>query len=139
MRSHRHQKTTSFDTASLFDKAYMRVANIEKGVSGFSKTSIYPFNKDQFTEVDFSGLPTQEDTTLPVIDNEDVSKPINDADGTSTGERPIVEQEEGCNQGVPTTSSMTRASTSNEGISLKKSWENHMKKLHPLWENIHQP
>lgn len=90
MISHRHQKITPSDIASLFNKAYVRVANIEKGVSSFSKTDIYPFDPDQFTEVDFSGLPTQEDATLPVTDDEDVSKPINDEGETSAGERPIV-------------------------------------------------
>ncbi|XP_063217110.1 uncharacterized protein LOC134527951 [Bacillus rossius redtenbacheri] len=47
------------DVAMLFNKAFMRVATIEKGVSGFSAAGIYPMNLDKFSKDDFSFPTTQ--------------------------------------------------------------------------------
>lgn len=46
-------KITPYDIAGLFNKAYTRVASIEKGVSGFKATGIVPMNPGIFGEDDF--------------------------------------------------------------------------------------
>lgn len=53
MRSNTYKKITPYDIATIFNAAYMSVATIEKGVSGFRSTGIYPVNKDNFKEEDF--------------------------------------------------------------------------------------
>lgn len=53
LKSHPHQKITLFEIAELFNRANMRVSTPEKGVKGFEKTGIWPFNPDVFTEADF--------------------------------------------------------------------------------------
>jgi len=42
-----------FDLAALFGAAYVRTASVEKAVSGFKSTGIWPFNPDVFTHGDF--------------------------------------------------------------------------------------
>lgn len=49
-----HQKITEYDVAELLNKAFMKVATIEKAVSGFRSAGICPFNPDKFGEEDFA-------------------------------------------------------------------------------------
>lgn len=53
MRANVYQKITPYDIAHIFNQAYMRVATIEKAVSGFESTGILPVNRDKFKEEDF--------------------------------------------------------------------------------------
>lgn len=46
-------KITPFDIAELFNKAYSNIASIQKGVSGFAATGIYPTNPNVFGDEDF--------------------------------------------------------------------------------------
>lgn len=46
-------KITPFDIAELFNKAYINIANTQKGVSGFAATGIYPTNPNVFYDEDF--------------------------------------------------------------------------------------
>lgn len=48
-----HQKITEYDVAELLNKAFMKVATMEKAVSGFRTTGIFPLNPDKFTDADF--------------------------------------------------------------------------------------
>lgn len=49
-----NQKITPYDIASIFSKAYLRVATLEKAVSGFEVCGIHPFNPNKFSEDDFA-------------------------------------------------------------------------------------
>lgn len=49
-----HQKITEYDVAELLNKAFMKVATMEKCVSGFRTSGIYPLDPDKFTEDDFA-------------------------------------------------------------------------------------
>lgn len=69
MRANVFKKITPYDIAGIFSAAYMPVATIEKGVSGFSSTGIFPVNEDKFTEEDF--LPDQRATQILVDDKDD--------------------------------------------------------------------
>lgn len=53
IKSHNLQKITPYEVAGLFNKAYMRVASVEKGVSGFASTGIFPLNPHKFKDEDF--------------------------------------------------------------------------------------
>lgn len=53
MKSHLGRKITPNDIASLFRKAFQKVATIPKAEAGFKAAGIYPYNPDVFTEEDF--------------------------------------------------------------------------------------
>jgi hypothetical protein len=79
IKTHNLQKITPYDVAGLFNKAYMRVAAVEKGVSGFAATGIYPLNPHKFKDEDFITLSTTsciEDHLATITDvegNEDIN------------------------------------------------------------------
>lgn len=51
-------KITPYDLAELFNKAYSLVATIQKGISGFATTGIFPLNPNIFTNEDFYAAST---------------------------------------------------------------------------------
>ena len=53
MKSKHLSQITVYDVASLFNKAYSRIASIEKAVSGFRSTGIFPLQPNIFTDEDF--------------------------------------------------------------------------------------
>lgn len=68
MKQKPNTKITPYDLAALFNKAFMRTATIEKGVSGFSTTGIYPLDPNKFTDDDFlASTRQQQQQELPVI------------------------------------------------------------------------
>lgn len=67
LRAHPHQRITNFQLAEIFNKAYLKVATMEKGIAGFRSAGICPFDPDKFKDEDF--LPAQQ--FLPVaLENE---------------------------------------------------------------------
>lgn len=64
LRANRFQKITVYDIAYIFNEAYMKVATMEKGVSGFRTAGILPFNPEKFSDLDF--LP-EADIQQPVV------------------------------------------------------------------------
>lgn len=71
LRSHHHAKITPYDIATIFNNAYIRVANIGKGVSGFESAGIFPLNPEKFTEEDFA-VESEVEQRLPVIEDKDI-------------------------------------------------------------------
>lgn len=67
MISTAHEKITMYDVASLLNQAYMKVATMEKGISGFRAAGILPLDPRKFTEEDFA--PAQEFREL-ILDGE---------------------------------------------------------------------
>ncbi|XP_039278688.1 uncharacterized protein LOC120350209 [Nilaparvata lugens] len=67
MRANSYQKITPYDIAYIFNKAYMSVATLEKGVSGFKTTGIYPLNPKKFDDNEFTAV-QHRDTQL--VDDE---------------------------------------------------------------------
>jgi len=53
MLSHAGQRISQFDVAGLFGAAYVKNSTMEKAISGFRCTGLWPFNPDIFTEDDF--------------------------------------------------------------------------------------
>lgn len=50
-----HSKVLMSDVSTIFNKAYMRVTNMEKAISGFRSAGIHPLDPEVFTEDDFLG------------------------------------------------------------------------------------
>jgi hypothetical protein len=48
-----HEKITHYELAELFNKAYLKAATMEKGISGFKAAGVFPLNAENFTEIDF--------------------------------------------------------------------------------------
>ncbi|XP_043470546.1 MFS-type transporter clz9-like isoform X1 [Leptopilina heterotoma] len=46
-------KITPYEIAGLFNKAYSRIASLDKGVSGFKTTGIFPIDPSVFSDEDF--------------------------------------------------------------------------------------
>lgn len=76
IKSRNLEKITPYDIAGLFNKAYTRVASIEKGVSSFQATGIYPMDPEIFCDDDF-------------IDEEARSVPMHDVGQQPTNISPI--------------------------------------------------
>lgn len=68
MRANTYRKITPYDIAYIFNKAYIGVASIEKGVSGFESTGIFPPNRDKFKNHEFTSV---KDIQAFVIDDQD--------------------------------------------------------------------
>lgn len=47
------ERITTYDLAEIFNKAYLRVATMDKAISGFNAAGIYPFQPDKFSPEDF--------------------------------------------------------------------------------------
>jgi len=45
---------TEYDLAEMLNKAFLKVASMEKSISGFRIADIYPLNSDRFDENDFA-------------------------------------------------------------------------------------
>lgn len=77
LKNHAYEKITHYDLASIFNKAYIKVATMEKGISGFRAAGIWPLNPDTFSEDDFCPLP---DSSMPIIQTEiDLNETENDS------------------------------------------------------------
>ncbi|CAH1966128.1 unnamed protein product [Acanthoscelides obtectus] len=72
LRSHRHEKITPYDIAAIFNNAYVKVANIAKGVTGFASAGIFPLDPEKFTEEDFA-VRLEVEQRLNVIEDKDVA------------------------------------------------------------------
>lgn len=79
MKSHAMQKITPFDVASIFNKAYCNTATIQKGVSGFKASGIFPIDPNIFGEEDFLAsnylLGTRNDS-VTVMDSPNTINPL---------------------------------------------------------------
>jgi len=60
MAHHPGQAITEYHVASLVNGAYQKAANVATAVNGFRASGIYPFDRDVFSEADFSGALTTE-------------------------------------------------------------------------------
>lgn len=61
-------KITPYEIAGLFNKAYSKVASLEKGISGFKATGILPMNPAVFDDEDFIDTVNIEQPALANLD-----------------------------------------------------------------------
>lgn len=62
-----HQKITEYDLAALLNKAFLKVALIEKSISSFRTADIYPLNPGIFDENDFAPSVTEEALLIETV------------------------------------------------------------------------
>nr|CAH7764118.1 unnamed protein product [Callosobruchus chinensis] len=98
-----HEKILEYELAELLNKAFLKVATMEKAISGFRTAGIYPLNPDRFTEDDFAaanqmrplkvapGLASQSAPSTPDLDRP--STP--DILPTTSRESPVNQSEAG--------------------------------------------
>lgn len=72
MKSRVYEKISPYELAELFNKAYMKVATMDKGQSGFKSCGIWPFNPDKFNNIDNEPCASFRDIVLE--DNETVTE-----------------------------------------------------------------
>lgn len=92
MKSHPLTKITPYELASIFNKAYIRVSNIEKGVSGFKSTGIFPLDTDKFSEDDFVVLTHEEPKLVSIVDEELDDLNLENPTPSTSAENPIPSQ-----------------------------------------------
>ena len=61
MVSHAGKGITDYEVAEVFGCSYSRVANVDKGRSGFEHAGIFPYNANKFTEKDYATLSRKQD------------------------------------------------------------------------------
>jgi hypothetical protein len=74
MISNPGKRITDYEVAEIFGTAYSRVANIDKGISGFKASGIFPFDSEKFSQEDFATLPVSSDSSS-TADQEARSRP----------------------------------------------------------------
>lgn len=67
IKSRQYLQITPYDLASLFNKAYARIATVEKAVNGFEVTGIHPFNPNVFNDEDFLASDSLRDPDDPEV------------------------------------------------------------------------
>lgn len=54
LKTHRNERITHYEIASIFNLAYLKVATMDKGISGFREAGIIPFNPEKFEDEYYS-------------------------------------------------------------------------------------
>ena len=108
MRNNPGQKITPNIVAELFNKAFGRVATVEKATKGFEVTGICPMNPDIFSEDDFAAAENLNHTETPdvlIVQQEiEVEKQTNDEEtGVSFNEILTTPGPSTSNNSVPQT------------------------------------
>lgn len=89
MRNNPGEKITPNIVADLFNKAFGRVATIEKATKGFEVTGIFPVNPDVFSAEDFAPAENLQPTILnePIPRNEQIAENRKDEREKDIGEQ----------------------------------------------------
>ncbi|XP_030750606.1 uncharacterized protein LOC115878290 [Sitophilus oryzae] len=114
LKTGKQEKITFADLAEIFNNAFVKIATMEKAISGFNSTGIYPFNPDKFTKEDFEAasqyLPT-------VCDDLDSTNEVDSAPSTS-GLLTSVPSISGLATSVSSTSGLSTSVPSTSGLSV---------------------
>jgi hypothetical protein len=95
LRANRFEKISVYDIASIFNEAYMNVATMEKGVSGFGAAGIFPYKPEKFSDLDF--VSENRIQTPLSIDPDNVDEPTN-GDAVHDGNNAVTEELANTNQ-----------------------------------------
>ncbi|KAG8264800.1 hypothetical protein J6590_108315 [Homalodisca vitripennis] len=141
MRSSTYRKITPYDIATIFNEAYVTVATIDKGVSGFRSTGIYPVNRDTFKEEDFFSVQSLE--PIVIDDQEDMDANLQDQETymnkTITQRRPMTNPMKGIPiydvdglPGVPCSSGSTVKADSSQSKHENNIFSKALEKFSPI-------
>lgn len=73
--------------AEIFNNAYVKIATMEKAISGFKSSGIYPYNPDKFTKEDFEAASQYMPNAVDNLDSTNEFDP-----GPSTSHIPAIPQ-----------------------------------------------
>ncbi|KAF2902782.1 hypothetical protein ILUMI_03410 [Ignelater luminosus] len=74
LRSHPERVITMFQISEIFGQAYMQAATMSTAVNSFRKCGIWPYNQDNFSDVDFIAAET---TNIPLAQDNPSTSRIN--------------------------------------------------------------
>lgn len=113
-----HTKISEYELAELLNRAFLKIATMEKAISGFRTAGIFPFNPDKFTENDFAAADHMRPLVVESVPDEETAEQASqnvppESDRTSTIDvLPSTSHKSPVNQGeavplqqVPSTSS----------------------------------
>lgn len=83
-KNHPGRRVTQFDVASLVRVAYEKSATVQNATSGFRKAGIFPYNKNLFTDLDFTPATVYENA--PVIEGDENIAATDEGDTSVTRE-----------------------------------------------------
>lgn len=83
LRSHHLEKITPYEISAIFNHAYIKVANIAKGVSGFASAGIFPLNPERFSDEDFA-MRLEVELGLPIIEDRDPENCVGSRDTSAS-------------------------------------------------------
>jgi hypothetical protein len=107
MAHHPGQAITEYHVASLANGAYQKAATVASAVSGFCASGIYPFDRDVFSDADFSAAET---TERPIAAHPSAESSAPSAVTVHSGEVPVDVAVD--NGEVPAPSSISSESSS---------------------------
>ena len=87
MKSRVYEKITPYELAELFNKAYIKVATMDKGQSGFKACGICPFNPDKFQHIDLEQSDTYRDI---VLEDEELPNETNGNEAVASTKQPDI-------------------------------------------------
>lgn len=87
MKMHPFEKITDYHLASIFNKAYTRVATMEKATKGFQVTGIYPLNPHIFDDEEIL-------TANPIIVEPAPSGHVVESGNPSSQNQPIIDHDD---------------------------------------------
>ena len=100
MKCHAAEKITPYDVPALFNKAYSRVASVDKAARGFQCSGIWPLNPDQFGDDDFMAADNLQRETLTEV--RPIMLPVADKDDDLSSPDQVVQEISGVD--IPSTS-----------------------------------
>lgn len=71
MKTHVNERITPYELSELFNKAYLKVATLDKAQSGFRSGGVCPLNPEKFQECDFA--PSASFTNICLVDENDAT------------------------------------------------------------------
>lgn len=79
LKNHAYEKIAHYELARLFNKAYLKAASMEKGISEFRAAGIWPLDSDKFSDDDFFTVDHTEVTNIqiPIDSIETVTNEMN--------------------------------------------------------------
>ena len=111
-----HQKITEYVIAELLNRAFIKVATMEKAISGFQSAGIIPLNPEMFTEHDFA--PSNKARQITANEIPEQESATEDAQHVLPNENSVPQDQPGTSgqhsDQVPSSSTVIQHSTSAE-------------------------
>lgn len=91
-----NRKITQYELAGLFNRAYLKVATMDKGISGFSTAGILPINPDKFSELNFHTSTSEEEVQIEITEEDEEPRETMRNEDTTASTQEVAEPIEKC-------------------------------------------